>query len=111
LAALWRRHRRWLWTDVLAVFLITRVVLVGVALAAEALPKNDSYPLLPAVAAQGWQFTPVRLIDVWGRWDSYWYMDVIEHGYYARGDIRSVYSDLPFFPLFPYLTTGASGLT
>ncbi len=100
--ALWQRHRAWLWADVLSVFLLTRLALVAIALFAPAFPTNAAYPLTSA-AERGWQFTPVYLIDVWGRWDSGWYLDIIEHGYYARGDLRTVPSNLGFFPLYPYL--------
>src|SRR5882672_5615095 len=101
LAAAWQRHRGWVWADVVSVFLLTRAALVVVGLFAGNFPSSLSY--LVAIAPQrGWLFTPFRLVDVWGRWDSGWYMDVIQHGYYARGDIRTVQSNLGYFPLYPY---------
>ena len=108
LAAAWQRHRGWLWTDVLAVFLLTRLALVGIALLARYFP-NAAYPI-QAAAERGWQFTPVRLLDVWGRWDTGWYFDLIANGYYAPGDIRTVQSNLGFFPLYPYLVKALAAL-
>ncbi|MCC7361849.1 MAG: hypothetical protein IT317_20365 [Anaerolineales bacterium] len=108
LAAAWQRQRGWLWTDVLAVFLLTRLALIGIALLARTFPNAD-YPIA-AAAERGWQFTPVRLLDVWGRWDSGWYFDIIENGYLARGDIRTVQSNLGFFPLYPYLVKALAAL-
>jgi hypothetical protein len=87
---------------VLAVFFITRLALVAIAVVAGFFPNNQGYPITSA-AERGWQFTPVHLVDVWGRWDSGWYFDLIEHGYYAPGDIRTVPSNLGFFPVYPYL--------
>jgi hypothetical protein len=46
------------------------------------------------------------LVDVWGRWDAGWYFDLIENGYYARGDLETVQSNLAFLPLFPDLVKG-----
>ncbi len=42
-----------------------------------------------------------NLIDLHNRWDSYWYLDIAEHGYYTRGeeDIANVV----YFPLYPLL--------
>ncbi|WP_306328386.1 glycosyltransferase family 39 protein [Streptomyces venezuelae] len=47
-----------------------------------------------------------------GRWDSVWYVRIAEHGYgyetvLPNGD---VHSDLAFFPLFPALERGLSGV-
>ena len=42
-----------------------------------------------------------RIVDIHNRWDSYWYLDIAEKGYYLRGekDIANVV----FFPLYPLL--------
>lgn len=42
-----------------------------------------------------------RIVDIHDRWDSYWYLDIAEKGYYLRGekDIANVV----FFPLYPFL--------
>ncbi len=101
-AARWREHQPWLVGDVLVPLLITRALLVLIASLAGHLPTNPDYPIAEA-AARGWQFTPIRLIDVWGRWDTGWYFDLIQNGYYAPGDIRTVESNLGFFPLYPGL--------
>jgi len=101
-AARWRQHQAWLVGDVLVPLLITRALLVLIAVLAGHLPTNPNYPITEA-AARGWQFTPIRWIDVWGRWDTGWYFDLILNGYYATGDIRTVQSNLAFFPLYPYL--------
>ncbi len=44
--------------------------------------------------AQSW-----KIVDIHNRWDSYWYLDIAEKGYYLRGekDIANVV----FFPLYP----------
>ena len=101
LSAAWQRHRGWLWRDVVAVFLATRAALLLIAIIAQFFPTNSGYPDGGA-AARGWGFTPVRLVDVWARWDSGWYFDLVRNGYYANGDIATVQSNLAYFPLYPY---------
>ena len=105
LAAAGQRHRGWFWTDVVSVFLLTRAALVVVGLFAGNFPSNLSY-LIAIAPKRGWYFTPYRLVDVWGRWDSGWYIDIVRHGYNANGDIRTVQSNLGFFPLYPYTLLG-----
>ena len=106
LSEAWRRHRGWLWRDVVAVFVITRLALLLVAWFADFFPKAPDY----AIAVRGWQFTPIYLVDVWGRWDSGWYIDLIQHGYYVAGDIRTVQSNLAFFPLYPFIVKALAAL-
>jgi Gpi18-like mannosyltransferase len=109
LSAAWQRHRGWLWREVVAVFLLTRLALVGLALLAQQFPLNPLYPDA-SVVARGWSFTPLLILDVWARWDSGWYFDIIQHGYYANGAISTVQSNLGFFPLYPLLVSGLTAL-
>lgn len=43
------------------------------------------------------------IIDLHDRWDTYWYLDIVRHGYYTRTD--DTLSDVAFFPLYPFLIT------
>lgn len=61
------------------------------------------------ITSQGWAFTPVRLIDMWARWDSGWYLFTIKNGY-SMGESVFVTSNLPFFPVFPIVMKGLSFL-
>ncbi len=53
--------------------------------------------------AQNW-----KIVDIHNRWDSYWYLDIVQKGYYLRGekDIANVV----FFPLYPVLISTVSPL-
>jgi len=42
-----------------------------------------------------------NLIDLHNRWDSYWYLDIAQNGYYLRG--QEDISNVVFFPLYPLL--------
>jgi hypothetical protein len=57
----------------------------------------------PASVARGWQFSPIKLLDMWGRWDSGWYLDIALNGYALRGPIETTQSNVAFFPLYPLL--------
>jgi hypothetical protein len=41
------------------------------------------------------------LIELHNRWDSYWYLDIAQNGYYLRG--ATDISNVVFFPLYPLL--------
>ena len=51
---------------------------------------------------RGW-LSPHRILDIWGRWDTGWYMSIVVDGYSIRGDLTQVQSNVAFFPLYPYL--------
>lgn len=57
-----------------------------------------------------WQHVPNRVFDVWGRWDSIYYLEIARVGYpTALPDGGWVFHGA-FFPLFPALVRGASEL-
>ncbi len=41
------------------------------------------------------------LIDTHSRWDSYWFLDITQNGYYLRGEHEL--ANVAFFPLYPLL--------
>jgi len=43
---------------------------------------------------QGWD-----VVALHNRWDSYWFLDVAQKGYYMRGE--NTYANVAFFPLYP----------
>lgn len=90
-----------LWLDVGLPLVITRLALLLVGWLARYIAVSPDYPL-EIVRERGWQYTPHRLIDVWARWDSGWYMSVIREGYTLRGDLNQVQSNVSFFPLYPF---------
>ena len=98
----WVSNRQWLWSDVLVPLLLTRLALLFVGWFSQNFARSPDYPL-KEVIARGWQFSPYRLIDIWGRWDSGWYMSIVSEGYRLRGDILTTQSNIGFFPLYPQL--------
>lgn len=89
----------WILKDILLPFFVTRFLLVLSGLFAPSiLPFNPTRE--DALSNLGQIFSNSRLIDMWARWDSGWYLSVVNWGYYQSPDV-TLASNLPFFPLFP----------
>ena len=52
---------------------------------------------------QGYFLSPKWWIDIWCRWDSEWQLSIVKWGYVAPENLTEGYSNLAFFPLYPYL--------
>ena len=90
----WTRGAAW----VLAVWSCSRVLLtmVGVLVRQWTGHHND-FGLDP-----GYQW-----LDIWGEWDTGWYLNVAESGYSAARSADGLaggYANYAFFPLYPWLT-------
>jgi hypothetical protein len=97
-----RQNGNWIWHDVLVPMTITRLSLLLVGWFSLYFLPNPSFPER-WILERGWHFSPHRLLDIWGRWDSGWYMSIVQGGYSLSGDIYTVQSNIAFFPLYPYL--------
>ena len=93
--------RNWFWSVILFPFLATRAIWVLVAyfVSGNYLP-NPSYL---RYVKQGYFLTRIFPLDIFTRWDSKWYLSIIKTGYLPSADLRTAYSNLAFFPLYPYL--------
>lgn len=86
---------RYYWlTRVLLVFLVTRfIVLMGAYLAEIAIPGVDSDAF--------YHVDPSNIfLDVWARWDSAFYLSIIQNGYWFQPGYQS---SVAFFPLYPLM--------
>ena len=93
--------RNWFWNVILFPFLVTRAIWVFVAYFAYGnyLP-NPSYL---RYVKQGYFLTRIFPLDIFTRWDSKWYFSILKTGYQASANLATTYSNLAFFPLYPYL--------
>jgi Gpi18-like mannosyltransferase len=96
----WSRH--WIWTDVISIFIVTRFALLLIGWFTQFIAPNVHYPGQESVA-RGWDYTTFRLLDIWGRWDTGWYLGIVKYGYVIDGPLHSTQSNIAFFPLYPYL--------
>jgi Mannosyltransferase (PIG-V) len=94
---------------VLYPFLLTRAGLLLVAWFGRQFAPSWTYAS-PVGATRGWQHVPELTLDVWGRYDTWWYRDLATHGYRPTADLLQQQSNLAFFPLYPALVRALHAL-
>ncbi len=91
----------WFWNAILIPFLVTRLcwIITGYYAAGNYLPN----PTYAKYVERGYFLTHLFPIDIFARWDSGAYFSILSQGYAPSSDIRTVFSNIAFFPLYPYL--------
>ncbi len=89
--------------SVLEGWLFSRVCLLLTAWFAPHFAGNPTYT---RYLERGFFLTPKQLLDIWCRWDSEWYFSIVKYGYVPAADLSAGYSNLAFFPLYPWLIRG-----
>lgn len=82
---------------ILSLFFASRIALTLVGLIA--------YTFTETGYGKQFSWSKYTWLDLWGVWDSYWYMDIAQNGYSTVGSIESSpdQTNFPFFPLYPLL--------
>ncbi|MGA7195071.1 MAG: hypothetical protein WBW94_15725 [Anaerolineales bacterium] len=101
----------WFWNAILFPFLVTRAIWILVAYFVSG--NYLSNPSYLNYFKRGYFLTRIFPLDIFTRWDSKWYFSIIKTGYQASANLKTVYSNLAFFPLYPYLvkSVGWIGVT
>ena len=92
---------RWFPDSVILPFAVTRLIWVLVGYFA-----YGNYAVNPSYEKyyeQGFFLTKYFILDIFARWDSRWYLSIIRDGYQPSADLTQFYSNMAFFPLYPYL--------
>lgn len=87
-------------------FGLSRLVLIAVGLIARAVFPPDPIGKATVLSRYAW-------LDMWGVWDSYWYMDIVQNGYSTASRLSELpdQTNLVFFPLYPLSIRLVSHLT
>ncbi len=82
---------------ILGLFVSTRIVLTAIGLV--------SYAVLPTSIGKEISWSKYTWLDMWGVWDSLWYMDIAQNGYSTATKLPEFpdQTNFPFFPLYPML--------
>ncbi len=85
---------------ILGLFISTRMVLILIGLV--------SYAVLPLSEGKQVTWSRYSWLDMWGVWDSFWYMDIVQNGYSTASKLIELpdQTNFPFFPLYPLLVKG-----
>lgn len=83
--------------DILVLFVSTRLVLMVIGVLSRSLLERQ-YGKQYIYSSQLW-------LDIWGVWDSYWYIDIAKNGYSAQigTSFSQTQANYAFFPLYPML--------
>lgn len=88
------------WKQILVFFLVTRIILTIIGISSELV--LEPYHGKDNV----WHYSSVSALDVWGVWDTGWYLGISREGYngvtIADGNLKNQGS-IAFFPLYPLL--------
>ncbi|MSR85022.1 hypothetical protein EXS71_01105 [Candidatus Uhrbacteria bacterium] len=92
---------------ILLLFIISRVILTCIGVGSQIL--LDPYHGQEDV----WNYSSHRALDIWGVWDTGWYLQIAKHGYSAElGKSWGIVgqANYAFFPLYPMLMRGVGWL-
>lgn len=82
-------------------FVITRLTLTAIGLVSRALVPGKVSRFMPV--GVGPEFSTLPFLDLWGEWDSAWYVSVAEDGYQPE-PLFGAFANYAFFPLFPFFS-------
>jgi hypothetical protein len=95
-----RFHASWIWQYLLFPFIISRLALTLIAWFTRYIGYRPGWT---SYLSRGYYISPFFPIDIWSRWDAGWYLSIVKNGYIPSADISTKYTNLAFFPLYPYL--------
>ena len=99
----WQKNKPWIIHHVLWPFALTRLLLFVVGWFSQYFTPSANY-FPDSVSPRPWAITPIRWLDIWARWDSGWYLDIVQHGYQVPQVSHQLQaSSIAFWPLYPYL--------
>lgn len=99
------------WSRLALMLVGSRLIALGAMVAGSYRPRPDDD--LHWVGNDGgffWDQVPIRVLDVWGRWDTMFYWHIARFGYPSPGADGGWVYHAAYFPLFPSMMRGLSEL-
>ena len=93
---------------IVLLFVVTRILLTVIGVSSQIMLEpfhGDSYV---------WHYNDSKVLDVWGLWDTGWYLSVAKEGYHSgpiEQGISAGKANYAFFPTYPLLMRAASLFT
>lgn len=93
---------------ILVLFIVTRILLTVIGVSSQVMMEpyhGEQYV---------WEYSESRYLDIWGVWDTGWYLNVVDQGYdtIPKTDGLSMgKANYAFFPLYPLLIKGMKYIT
>lgn len=88
-------------------FVLTRLTLTAIGLVSRAIEPGPVHR--PSPLGVGPAFSTFPFLDVWGAWDTSWYVSIAQVGYRPE-PLEGPYANYAFFPLFPLLSRAVGWL-
>jgi len=87
-------------------FLVTRFVLTVIGINVR--PDQNHFNIVPYNPVK---YSETRMLNMWGRWDSEWYLNIARSGYTNTQHGKENNLSFAFFPVFPTLINIVSKIT
>ena len=95
-----QKSKKEIFQAVIGPLIFSRFVLLLVAWFSQYFQASTQY--FPANhATSQFAFSSFRFLDVWGRWDSGWYLKIAQQGYLFSNVGEQQGNSFAFFPLYP----------
>jgi len=102
IAFLRKNSKKEIFRQVIAPFFYSRFLLLIVAWFSQYFQASNQYFSTNSSNSQ-FAFSSFRFLDVWGRWDSGWYLKIAQQGYLLSNIGNNQGNSFAFFPLYPSL--------
>lgn len=87
--------------QILSLFMASRVALALIGMCARIVFSGE----------KPWNYINILWLDIWGVWDTGWYLNIAENGYSSLPQNPEGQHTYAFFPLYPYLVRAVSVIT
>ncbi len=97
-----QKSKKEIFQAIIGPFIFSRLILLFIAWFSQYFRASAQY-FSSDSATSHFAFSSFRFLDVWGRWDSGWYLKIAQQGYLFSNVGEQQGNSFAFFPLYPSL--------